>query len=527
MDTTAGDAVYQFEGFVIDIARGLLLNEIGEEVALRHKSFELLRLFVENAGCLLDRDRINQAIWPDVIVNDNGITQCIRDIRRAIHDDAQSIIKTAPRRGYIFTSKVAAVAGPANSRSTAGAAPLPDRPSIAVLAFTNMSGDPEQEYFSDGIADDIITELSRIRWLFVIARNSSFSYKGNTVDVRQIGRELGVRYVLEGSVRRDGERVRVNAQLIDAETGAHVWAARYDRDLADVFVVQDEITLAITRAIEPAVDDAEQRRVLRKPPGSLGAWETYKRGMWNLSRFKPENMPRARELFVHALELDPTLAAAHTALAVLLMIEGTVFASRPMLEALRLAEDEARKALELAPADANALAVRALAAGNHGDYAACAAYAEQALSINPSCVLAYRDKGWLRIFTGRPADGRETILYGIRLDPRLGSNPSVRSIIAMSYYFEQDYESTVVETARLIADHPDHPWAYRWRAAALGQLGRIDEARAALNKAIGAAPDAFRLFAEQRMPWMRQAVYDHMLEGLRKAGWQGTGETGP
>jgi len=524
MDTAVRDAVHRFEGFTMDLARGLLLNDNGEAVELRHNSFELLRLFVENAGCLLDRDRINQAIWPDVTVNDNGITQCIRDIRRALHDDAQTVIRTVPRRGYIFTSKMAAGADQPVSRSAADAAPLPDRPSIAVLAFTNMSGDPEQEYFSDGIADDIITELSRIRWLFVIARNSSFAYKGYTIDVKQIGRELGVRYVLEGSVRRGGDGVRVNAQLVDAETGNHVWAQRYDLKLADVFAVQDEITLAITRAIEPAVDHAEQRRVLRRPPGNLGAWETYQRGMWHLARFRPEDMPRARELFVRALELDSTLAAAHTGLAVLLMIEGSVFASRPLLEALRLSADEARKALELDPTDANALAVRALAVGSGGDFAACSAYAERALSINPNCFRAWRAKGWLSIFTGRPAEGRNTIQYGIRLDPRMGSDPSVRSVIAMSYYFEQDYEATVAETTRLIADRPEHPWAYRWHAAALGQLDRTDEARAALDKAIGAAPDSFRLFVEQRMPWMRQAVHDHMLEGLRKAGWQGTGE---
>ena len=187
--------------------------------------------------------------------------------------------------------------------------------------------------------------------------------------------------------------------------------------------------------------------------------------------------------------------------------------------------DEARHALDLDPNDANALAVRALAVGNLGDFAACADYAERALAIDRSCVLAYRAKGWRRIFTGRPVEGRETILYGIRLDPRMESNPSVRSIIAMSYYFERDYETAVAEAARLIADRPGHPWAYRWLAAALGQLGRVDEARAALDKAIGAAPDSFRLFVEQRMPWMGQAIFDHMLEGLRKAGWQGRGET--
>jgi TolB-like protein len=220
MDTTVEDAVYRFEGFIIDVARGLLLHDNGEEIHLRHKSFALLRLFVENAGRLLHRDRINQAIWPDVIINESGITQCVRDIRLALHDDAQTLIRTVPRRGYIFTPKVTAIADQAGSRPKAEAVPVPDRPSIAVLAFTNMGGDPEQEYFSDGIADDIITELSRIRWLLVIARNSSFAYKGNSIGAKQIGRELGVRYVLEGSVRRGGDRVRVNAQLIDAETRA-------------------------------------------------------------------------------------------------------------------------------------------------------------------------------------------------------------------------------------------------------------------------------------------------------------------
>ena len=525
MDTAEGRAVYRFESFAIDVARSLLLKDDGKEIELRHKSFELLRLFVENAGTLLDRDRIYQAIWPDVVVNDNGIAQCIRDIRLALNDDAQTILRTMPRRGYVFTAKVTGVAGRLSGRSSAAAPPLPERPSFAVLAFANMSGDPEQEYFSHGIADDIITELSRIRWLSVIARNSSFSYKGDHVDVKRIARELGVRYVLEGSVRRGGERVRVNAQLIDAEIGNHVWAERYDRDLVDVFTVQDEITLAIASAIEPAVDAAEQRRALRKRSGDFGAWESYQRGMWFLSRFRPEEMPFARELFVQALERDPTLAAAHTGLAVLYLIEGSVFASRPLLAALRLAEDEARHAIELDNSDANALAVRGFAAGSNGDFAACAAYVEQALSVNPSCFLAWRYKGWLSIFTGRPAEGRETILYGLRFDPRMAFNPSVRSVIAMSYYFERDYETALAETTRLIADSPEHPWAYRWRAAALGQLSRIEEARAALNKAIGTAPDAFRVIVEQRTPWMGQDVHDHMLEGLRKAGWQGMGET--
>ena len=193
--------------------------------------------------------------------------------------------------------------------------PLPDKPSIAVLAFTNMSGDPEQEYFSDGIADDIITELSRSRSLFVIARNSSFTYKGRSVDIKQVARELGVRYVLEGSVRRSGSRVRVVAQLIDAETGKHIWAERYDRALEDVFAVQDEITMAVVAAIVPAVADADLRRILRKPTESLGAWEAYQRGLWHEAKQNATDNTRARDFFQQAIRLDAGFAPAYVELA--------------------------------------------------------------------------------------------------------------------------------------------------------------------------------------------------------------------
>jgi TolB-like protein/class 3 adenylate cyclase len=202
--------------------------------------------------------------------------------------------------------------------------PLSDKPSIAVLPFVNWSGDLEQEYFSDGVADDIITGLSRCHSLFVIARNSSFTYRGRSIDVRLVARELGVRYVMEGSVRHSDVRVRVAAQLTDAATGNHIWAERYDRALEDVFAVQDEITMAVVSAIVPAVADAELRRALRKPPGNLGAWEAYQRGLWHLSQHKTEDIPRAREFLNRALEQDPTLAAAHIGLAELYALEGGV-----------------------------------------------------------------------------------------------------------------------------------------------------------------------------------------------------------
>jgi adenylate cyclase len=239
--------------------------------------------------------------------------------------------------------------------------PLPDKPSIAVLAFANMSGDVDQEYFSDGISDDIITELSRSRSLFVIARNSSFTYKGQAVATKQVARELGVRYIVEGSVRRAAKHVRVNAQLVDAETGSHIWAERYDRSDAEVFAVQDEITTAVVTAIEPAISDAELRRILRKRPENLGAWEAYQRGLWHMAKFDATEHERAKEFFHQAIELDVTLGTAYSALAHVCLSEGLLFFTRPPREAARLAEEWARKAVAINPDDSDALGMLAAA----------------------------------------------------------------------------------------------------------------------------------------------------------------------
>jgi adenylate cyclase len=407
--------------------------------------------------------------------------------------------------------------------SAATKAPAPvssERPSIAVLAFTNMSGDPEQEYFSDGIADDIITELSRIRWLFVIARNSSFAYKGNAIDVKRVGRELGVRYVLEGSVRRSGQRIRLTSQLVDAEAGNHVWAARYDRDLADVFAVQDEISLAVTRAIGPAVAGAERRRALRRPPSSLSAWETYQRGLWHLMKYSVDHIAPARELFNRAIELDPTFASPHAELARLYIIESGSYGLRPFEEAAVLEAEQARMAVSLDPDDAHAHGMLAFALFNCREIQPALQHVELALSISPSCSIAHQTKGLILNFSGYPVEGRESFLLALQHDPLAMAVP-LSSNISMTYYFERDYQKAADSLQRTLADNPTEPQALRWFAAALGQLGRVDEARKALSEALAKAPEAFERYTQQRPPWYRPEDYEHMLDGLRKAGWQG------
>ncbi len=222
---------------------------------------------------------------------------------------------------------------------TAEALPLPDKPSIAVLPFQNLSGDPDQEYFADGVVEDITTAVSRVGWLFVIARNSSFTYKGRPIDIKRVGRELGVRYLLEGGVRKAGSRARITAQLIEAATGGHIWAERYDQDLADLFAVQAEIAEAVTVAISPAVASAERQRARRKPPGNLSAWEAYQRGLWHLCQVTADDNQLAQQFFRQAIELDPTFAGGFAGLSDALDRAAIVWHKRELAEAQRLAEE--------------------------------------------------------------------------------------------------------------------------------------------------------------------------------------------
>ena len=400
----------------------------------------------------------------------------------------------------------------------AGALPLPDKPSVAVLAFTNSGGDPEQEAFADGVAEDIITALCRYPSLFVIARNSSFTYRGRAVDVKQVGRELGVRYVLEGSLRKSGNRIRVTAQLVEAETGRHVWAERYDRDLTDIFAVQDEIAEAVTIAIAPAIADAEQQRAMRRPPGSLDAWTTYQRGLWHFAKVSAEDNALALKFFRQAIDLDPRFAGGYKGLSAV-HAHAADFEGRNLPEALSSAEALARQAVALDPADAEARVLLAIALRRRGDYEGGLAEAEQALKISPNLAGAHAAKGATLIFSGRPKEGIEALERSIRLDPR---RAAVRfNQIALGLYFLAEYKAAVEAANRAIRSFPEFPNSYRWLAAALGQLGRIEEAKAALERAITIAPASFEMYIRQRVPWHRPQDHAHMLEGLRKAGWEG------
>jgi adenylate cyclase len=397
--------------------------------------------------------------------------------------------------------------------------PLPDKPSVAVLPFTNMSGDPEQEFFADGIAEDVITALSRYPSLFVIARNSCFTYKGRAVDVKQVGRELGVRYVLEGSMRKAGNRIRVTAQLVETETGKHVWAERYDRDLADIFAVQDEITEAVTIAIAPAIAETEQQRAMRKPPGSLDAWAAYQRGLWHVSKAAPDDNLLAQKSFQQAIDLDPNFSGAYGGLA-MAQNQATEFGTRGLPETLSSVEALARRAVALDGADAEARSLLCDALWRRGDYEGGLAEAERALATTPNLAFAHHMLGAALIFSGRPKEGLAALERSIRLDPRYPRSAARLHQVAIGLYFCRDYEAAIEAAKRTIRAYPEFPNTYRWLAAALGQTGRIEEAKEALEKAIVLAPAAFDMYVRRRVPWQRPEDHAHMLEGLRKAGWR-------
>jgi adenylate cyclase len=401
------------------------------------------------------------------------------------------------------------------------ALPLPDKPSIAVLPFANMSSDPEQEFFADGIAEDIITALSHYPSLFVIARNSCFTYKGRTVDVKQVGRELGVRYVLEGSLRKAGNRIRVTAQLIEAESGKHVWAERYDRGLADIFAMQDEITEAVSIAIAPAIADAELRRAIRKPPGNLDAWAAYQRGLWHTSKATTNDNVLAQDFFQRAIDLDPTFAGAHRGLAEAQFYAVAVFRTRSFSEVQNSMEALARRAVALDGGDAEAHSWLGVMLLTRADYEGALAEAERAIALSPNLAIAHGWLGHVLIWSGRPKDGLPGIQKYRRLDPRDPSMAIVSMQEAVAHYFCHEYEAATQVAKGVIRSYPDFPLSYRWLAAALGQAGRIEEAKQALETALMVSPAAFEMYVRTRPPWFRAEDHAHMLDGLRKAGWQG------
>jgi adenylate cyclase len=393
------------------------------------------------------------------------------------------------------------------------ALPLPDKPSIAVLPFQNMSGDPEQEYFADGMVEEIITALSRIRWLFVIARNSTFTYKGQAVDVKRVGRELGVRYVLEGSVRKGGGRVRITAQLIEAESGTHLWADRFDGSLEDVFELQDKIALSVAGVIEPALQAAEMRRSVARPTSDLTAYDLYLRALAVFRPITKQGVFEALRLLEQAIAIDlqygPALAFAALC-HMRLIIDG--WTSEPETDR-RKAIDLARQALHAADNDPEIVANAALVLAYFGeDIGAMMGLVDRALALNPSFARGWFRSGVLRAWAGQPDLAIEHVETAVRLSPRESMGQTLAQI-GQAHFFKRRFEEAAAQLLLAIQDNPGSPLPYRTLAACYAHMGRLDEARAIVAKLHTITPVVMLGYVPFRDPEHRELY----LSGLRLA----------
>ena len=529
--TTGDGLLVEFQSVVdavrcaIDVQRGMAARNEGVPSDRRIE----LRIGVNLGDVIVEGDDIfgdgvNIAARLEGLANAGGLClsaaayEQVRDrIDVPFEDTGEQQVKNIARPVRCYRALLNGEAAPAPPPPVL---PLPDKPSIAVLPFTNMSGDAEQEFFADGIAEDIITQLSKSRSLFVIARNSSFTYRGRNTPVKTICGELGVRYVLEGSVRKAGNRVRVTAQLIDGESGGHLWAERYDRDLADIFAVQDEITANASAAIQPALERSERERAVRKPPDRLDAWESYYRGMWHFGKFVAVENEHARSFFRRALDLDPEFAPAAAALALTYLNELTLF--RPDLRAVNLPQalDYAMRAVTIDASDAVGHAALARALWISGRHADSIAKAEISVALDPNSAAAHGALGGARLWGGFPRDAIDPLQTAMRLSPFDPLTPLWLHFTARARYWSGDYEAAIAVATQLRQTLPNFRQPYNTLIAALGQVGRVAEAQAVMADGLNQFGEPFRKLMSLPLSELRELRADdrdHLIDGFRKA----------
>jgi TolB-like protein/cytochrome c-type biogenesis protein CcmH/NrfG len=520
--------ILSFGNHELDVERREL-KRANTPVHVEPQVFDLLIYLVENRDRVVSKDDLIASVWGGRIVSDSTLTSRINAARKAVGDSGedQKLIRTIARKGVRFVGVVHTQSNddaPATdlppdvaAEPSRPALPLPDRPAIAVLPFINMSGDQEQEYFSDGISEDIITALSKLRWFFVIARNSSFTYKGKAVHMKQVAEELGVGYVVEGSVRRGGDRVRITAQLNDVATGSHLWAERYDRDLADVFAVQDEITEAIVAAIEPQLYAAENFHAKRKPPDSMDAWDLVMRALSHYWRVTRQDNVVAQALLEKAITLDPNyvqalgvLATSHTFSAHMGwadMVAVAPIAERAALAAIRADSED--------PWAHHALGYVHLFARRFDD---SLAEFELALQLNPNFSLAQGYYGVTLSYCGRWEEGDLAARRALRLSPRDPFSAIYYGIASYAQFVGRNYEEAIRLSREGVRQRSDFVGALRVLTAAAGMAGQTEVASAALRELRRAQPNISLAWIAQQMPIKLDAEREHYLEAFRRAG---------
>jgi TolB-like protein len=513
---------FQFDDHTLDTdTRELWRGSV--PVAVEPQVFDLLAYLVQTRDRVVTKDDLIAQVWGGRIVSDSTLTSRINAARKAIGDsgEAQRLIRTITRKGIRFVGSVSTRGredppAPANVRAE-HAMPQMDRPAIAVLPFVNMSGEAEQEHFSDGISEDIIAALSRLRWFFVVARNSSFAYKGKTVHLRQMAGELGVGYVVEGSVRKSGKRVRITAQLNDVATGRQIWAERYDRKLADMFAVQDEITEAIVGAIVPQLYAAEDVRARRKPPESLDAWELVARALAHFWRITRQDNLAAQALLEKAITIEPdygqalgVLAVSH-AFGVHMGWEDRAFgvpsAERAALGAIRVDNEDGWAHLAVACVD--------VCLGRFDD---SLAGFEQALRLNPNFALAQGFYALVITSYGRWQEASAMSRRALRLSPRDPFSAIYSSVAAYAEYVGRNYDEAIRLGRESVRLHAEFVGGHRVLTAAAGMAGDAELAKTALRELKRAQPNFSLAWAAVHLLIRDGAEREHYLEGFRRAG---------
>jgi TolB-like protein/Tfp pilus assembly protein PilF len=520
---------FLFENYCLDADRRELKRG-SELIAIGPKVFDLLLFLVQNREQVVARDDLLHAVWGGRIVSESTLTSHINAVRKAIGDTGkeQRLIRTVSRRGLRFVGQIEEQQLPARfpvmapdiaGEKLSPALALPDSPSIAVLPFRNLSGNVEQDYFADGIVEDIITALSRIRWLFVIAHDSSFTYKGRTVDEKQVGRELGVRYVVEGSVRQSESRIRITGQLVDASAGTHLWADRFEGRLDDIFELQDQIATSIVGAVASQLERAEIERARRKPTGNLSAYDNYLRAMPHLHRGTREAINEALPLFYKAMQLDPEFASAHAMAAWCIFwrkVNGWMTdRPREIAEGVRLA----RLAVELGKDDAVALT-----RGGHalahlaGDVEGAIALVDKALLLNPNLAAAWFLGGFLRTERGDPDAAIEFFTRAMRFSPLDPEMFRMQAGMALSHLFAGRFDMASSWAEQSFRQLPTFLAVVAIIAASHALAGRTEQAQTAVRHLQKLNP-AFRVSSlEGWIPIRRPEHLARFATGLRMAG---------
>jgi len=528
---------FRFADFEIDLARRELRRG-GAIVHIEPQVFDLLVHLIRNRDRIVSKDELIEVIWHGRIVSEAALSSRISAARRALGDSGndQSLIRTMYKRGFRFVGEPqGAASAPAVAHDQGRSAPaahdtvklapsaeplpLPDKPSIAVLPFQNMSREAEQEYFADGLTEDIITGLSRQRWFFVIARNSSFTYKGAAVDVRDVASQLGVRYVLEGSVRKAANRVRVTGQLIDAANGNHLWAEKYDRELADIFALQDDITNRVIGSVAPQILVAEAARVQRRPPQSIDAWDLVMQAVPHMWRMSTQDHGRAQELLQRAIALDAGYAHAHALLGWTYVTMFNLDTRRPIGEFTDQALAAGTTAVMLDDEDPWGHLVVGLGHARRRRPELALQHLSQSVELTPSFALGHAGLGYAMAVGGQPERGLQALEQAHRLSPRDPFLAIYAPIVQyMALFALKKYEETIAVCRAMAALHPHHAGAWRLMTVSLGLLGRIDEAREALAHTLTMQPDLSSAHVADNTVYADPADRSRFLEGLRKAG---------